>query len=302
MRIIYFLALATVVLSCTEKQDEMPSFEPQVQNELVITLQNFNDSIIATKPITRTGWLRFLAVATADISGGFEMGKIGATLGSSFPGYGTVVGGAIGAAIGAAGASYMADLATRTSISSSDIINSKASVQQAYCYVRENNLIEEYSTEAIAITLPSEYETSIEVGIAHNAILNVVAPPPSDENWEATQAFTSVENAVLNSEDYIENYETVLSKVINCDGDKPFYVTGSGVDSEIVNLFIEVFYQYSEDISDVNLIVNKYIEKIEASGMLNELQKKNVYDALTVAVFSFYHWSSLEEKTESGYE
>ena len=98
MRIIYFLALATVVLSCTNKQDEMPSFEPPVQNELVITLQNFNDSIISTKPVTRSRWLRFLAVATADISGGFEMGKIGATLGSSFPGYGTVVGGAIGAA------------------------------------------------------------------------------------------------------------------------------------------------------------------------------------------------------------
>ena len=90
MRIIYFLALATVVLSCTNKQDEMPSFEPPVQNELVITLQNFNDSIISTKPVTRSRWLRFLAVATADISGGFEMGKIGATLGSSFPGYGTV--------------------------------------------------------------------------------------------------------------------------------------------------------------------------------------------------------------------
>lgn len=59
MRIIYFVALATVVLSCTEKQDEMSSFEPQVQNELVITLQNFNDSIIATKPITRTRGIRF---------------------------------------------------------------------------------------------------------------------------------------------------------------------------------------------------------------------------------------------------
>lgn len=36
--------------------------------------------------------------------------------------------------------------------------------------------------------------------------------------------------------------------------------------------------------------------------MLNELQKKNVYTALTVVGFSFYHWSSLEEKTESVYE
>lgn len=302
MRIIYFLALATVVLSCTNKQDEMPSFEPPVQNELVITLQNFNDSIISTKPVTRSRWLRFLAVVTADISGGFEMGKIGATLGSSFPGYGTVVGGAIGAAIGAAGASYMADLATRISISSSDITSSKASIQQAYCYVKENNLIDEYSTETIDIILPPEYETSIEVGIAHNAILKTMASPPGDDNWGTTQTFTSVENAVLNSEDYIENYEAVLSKAINRDADKPSYVSGTGVDSEIMNLFIEVFHQYSEDIDDVNFIVNKYIEKIEASGILTELEKKNVYDALTVAVFSFYHWSSLEEETESQYE
>ena len=106
----------------------------------------------------------------------------------------------------------------------------------------------------------------------------------------------------MNSEDYIENYEAVLSKVINRDADKPFYVSGTGVDSEIMNLFIEVFHQYSEDIDDVNFIVNKYIEKIEASGILTELEKKNVYDALTVAVFSFYHWSSLEEETESQYE
>lgn len=302
MRIIYFLALATVVLSCTDSQDEMPSFEPQVQNELVITLQNFNDSIMSTKLVTRSKWLRFLAVATADISGGFELGKIGATLGSSFPGYGTVVGGAIGAAIGAAGSSYMADLATRTSISSMDIINSKASIQQAYCYVKENNLMEEYSTEAIGITLPPEYASSMEVGIAHNAILTIVASPPNDENEEIPQAFTAVENAVLSSEDYIENYETVLSKVINWDVDSPVYVSGSGTDSEIINLFIEVFHQYSEDINDVNFIVNKYIEKIEASDILNELQKKNIYDALTVAVFSFYHWSSLEETTESAYE
>ena len=129
-----------------------------------------------------------------------------------------------------------------------------------------------------------------------------MASPPGDDNWGTTQTFTSVENAVLNSEDYIENYEAVLSKVINRDADKPSYVSGTGVDSEIMNLFIEVFHQYSEDIDDVNFIVNKYIEKIEASGILTELEKKNVYDALTVAVFSFYHWSSLEEETESQYE
>lgn len=298
MRIIYFFTLATIVLSCTNRQDEMPSFEPQTPNELVIVLQGFNDSIISTKPVTRSKWLRFLAVATADISGGFEMGKIGATLGSSFPGYGTAVGGAIGAAIGAAGASYMADLATRVSISSLDITNSKASIQYAYCYVKENNLIEEYSAETIDVTLPSGYETSMEVGIMHNAILNAMGPSPDDENWATSQTFTSVENIVLNSEDYIENYEMVLSKIINNDVDKPFYVSGDGVDSEIVNLFIEVFHQYSENINDVNFIVNKYIEKIEAGGILTELQKKNIYDALVVAVFSFYHWNSKEEETE----
>lgn len=298
--VFYLLALCGIISSCSDKrQEEIIAHKPLNENKLVISLQNFNDSIVLTKPKTRSGWLRFLSVASADIAGSFELGKIGASLGSSFPGYGTVIGGAIGATIGAAGASYMADLATRTSISASDIVNSKELIQQAYCYVKENNLIEEYPTEEIAIALPTGYESSKEVGLLHNTILNSVAAPTNEEeNEEIAYPFTAVENAVLYSTEYIDSYESVLLKVINSDTNKPIFVSEEGVSAEIINLFIEVFNQYPEDINDVNFIVNKYIEKIEASNLLSESEKKNIYDALSVAVFSFYHWSNAEAQIE----
>lgn len=143
--VILLLVLSFVVSSCSEEQDETSWSKSQVENKLVVSLKSFNDSIVSTKPQTRSGWLRFLSVASADIKGAYDLGKIGATLGSSFPGYGTVIGGSIGAVVGAAGFSYVADRATRNEVSVMDIVKSKELIQQAYCYVKENELMEEYT-------------------------------------------------------------------------------------------------------------------------------------------------------------
>ena len=68
-----------------------------------VYIVNKKRSILFTKPQTKSRWFRFLHVVSADIRGGYSLGKTGDRVGACF--------GPKGAVVGAAGALYLADRA-----------------------------------------------------------------------------------------------------------------------------------------------------------------------------------------------
>lgn len=297
MKAYYFVVviLAIVIYSCSQQEQEMNVPCEQVQDELILSLENLNDSIIATKPQSR-GILRFLAVSSADMIGAWELGKIGATIGSTCsPGYGTLVGGGIGAVIGGVGASYVAYRST-CSIVVPYNYNLQA-VAFEYANIKESINANEFFDKQIKLDFPKKNEEAFLVGVEHNLILDALRDgsaitrnnPIKIEN--GTQVLSEVEVQVLNSPDYIDRYNLVMQSVSTLDVEK-YISENNTTGSQVIKLFMDVYNQYPETIDDVNLIINEYISKIESSTSLTDDEKQLIYNALAVAAYSFQYWDN----------
>lgn len=57
-----------------------------------------------------------------------------------------------------------------------------------------------------------------------------------------------------------------------------------------MDLFCEVFEQYSTTCDDVAFIINKYIEILEKSNELTETQLNSIKTGLATSLYSFNYW------------
>lgn len=289
------LFLSIVISSCSQQEQEINAPREQVKDELILSLENLNDSIMATKPQSRS-FLRFLAVSAADIGGAWELGKIGATVGSAFPGYGTLIGGGVGAVVGGVGASYVAYCSTCSIVVPYNY--DVAFVAAEYAKIKESVEINECFDEQIKLEIPQKYEEALLVGAEHNLILDALradsvitrSEPMNMENT-TSPSLSTIETQVLNSSGFVDRYNSLMQTYCSLDVEK--YVSdNNSMGSQVVRLFIDVYNQYSETIDDVNLIINKYIQRIESSSSLTNDEKQLIYNALAVAAYSFRYWDN----------
>ncbi len=272
--------------SCSE---EVSSVKREKPDELLGTLAEFNENLISARPSSR-GILRVLSVASADVAGAYELGRIGGKVGLFFGGFkGALIGGGVCGLVGGVAASYSAYCTTR----SAQINDSKLMVTAAYAALKvEKEVMLEYPRDNIAVAIPVGYEDVIDVGIKHNIMLDMIRTEPDLlSDVDVNGILSPQEKEILESEEFIENYNRLMPKYASMDvNDYLSAASVDSVDSRVMGLFLDLYNQYPEDIADVRFIVEKYIEMIEASDVFTDDEKRCIYTGLAVAVCSFEYW------------
>lgn len=282
------LILFVAFVSSCSQPEEVAVSDKQSKDELFVSLENFNDSILSTKTQTR-GFLSFLSIATADIAGAYELGRIGAYAGSFFPGYGTVIGGTVGAVAGGVGSSYLAYCGCKMVKYPSDVYTN---VKYVYTQMASKIDATKYVDTNIKANFPGEYKEAVKVGIQHNLMLDAV----KNDSFKATRGsdnitpLTKQEEYILNSPEFVSQYNSIMPRFYSSDVNK--YITDDSKGAMVIKLFIEVYNKYPQDIDDVNLIINNYIERIEKNPSLTNEEKQLVYNGLAVAAYSFQYWKN----------
>lgn len=284
--LIIVAALVIFSFSCTDQENVSKADNQAV---LIENLQQFNESLITSEKESRS-FMRFLCVASADVAGAYEVGRICGRFGLFVGGIkGALIGGGIGGLIGGVGASYGAYCGTRSQIVSHD---SKELITSAYAVVKMNDeLVREYPRENIDINLPKKHKDLLEIGIKHNIILDMVRNEREIlEEIIPDSVLTEEEKNVLESKEFIDSYNNFIPKYATLSVDE--FLSGETVDSKVMSLFLDIYNAYPENIQDVKFIINKYIELIEASDSFTDDEKQSIYAGLSVAVCSYEYWEN----------
>ena len=275
-------------VGCSQKADEqlVSSSEETQAFDVAKEFKALNDSLLLVKTPETRGFGRFCAVASADIGGGYEIGKIGAKIGSYFGPKGAAAGAVIGGIIGAVGASY----AVYKYEPGSSVVSPETVIDSYIAVAEANPLLTDYYPEVINLELPEEKKDLQEIGVKHNLVLEKLINQEFSSS-PLEDVLTSLELDVLTSEEFEEGYYSVLNKYTIDNYDS--YVDNDGSTGNIVmKLYVDIINKYPEQLNDVEFVSNKYIELISKSSELSEEEKDLLYSAISVAASSFEYWQS----------
>ena len=281
-----------LITSCSRGQSINLPEDNSESSELIQTLEAVNDNFMANKTEIRgKGWgrkiLRVLCVASADIGGAYEGGKIGGKVGALFGPKGAIIGAGVGGTIGAVGASYGAYCGTRSVTIDADY----PLVVSAYSYMQENNDLKSLvPSEGILLQIPKEYNRPIEAGVEHNLMLSLLREESSALSRHVNK-LSDLELAVTESPEFQKAYNDCIQRAKAIT----FTPKPAGKDDlgqKVMNLFLNVYTEYPQDQADVNEIINKYISVIEKSSELSKEEKELIYSSLSVAAYSFKYWEN----------
>ena len=66
---------------------------------------------------------------------------------------------------------------------------------------------------------------------------------------------------------------------------------GNDISTRLMNMFYDILVEYPEKLSDVEFIINKYIDAVKSSSELSEDEKDLIYTGLSVAASSSEFWN-----------
>ncbi len=286
-------------------------------------LQNFNDSILSTRPQTKSwGFMRIFSVAISDVigaGGGIAAGKeIIGYCGISTGGTGAVVAAGVLGVAGGAVASYLAADQLRPSSSgayknlSFKSLAERIPAERIYTYTSPTlNCLNKNKTSAGYIhnetlnslvkvsptNLASIQSSNLELSNLQKINIDVT-PQTLQKNYnfacqklqegnisieQANQVCQNIQNTFL---PYIKNndYNGLINKL------QVENIITKNV-ANIYKLFIEVYSQYPNDCNDVDFIIQKYKEIVDKSN-LSQDDKDIIYMSLNVAINTTEYWSN----------
>ncbi len=307
------LFIMAVLVSCSSN-DEMLISDNQPSNmyesATLSKLSAINDSVALIKGGHQSrGILKGFFLITADFTGAYSMGKIGSALGGAIGGAatagpgavpGAAIGGTIGAAIGGIGASYGAYLTSKgcAIIHVPSIENS----QMAYCSAKED--VKKLSYIGV-LDIPDETDSIEMIGIIHNEAMDVlikanqIMPASRGPIWDSSDAPTfsdsslsAFESSVLSSEKYVTEY----NKVIAANSDFAVLIDPDRLTANAVaQLYKDALQNYDNaSFEDIVSLTNQYISIVDESNEISKEDKRNLYIAFSVAIYSYKYWSNYE--------
>ena len=301
-KVLYLLLgiLALSLYSCTsEDTPPLPRMcqAPTDSSELLKALKCYNDSLsMNNNCVSRDFWqttLRIGTVASADIAGAYELGKIGASIGSVFGPQGAAGGAAVGGLIGGAGASYGAYCTTESmgsTESTSFTIPAQESVIRALMKLKEDRIdINLYYPNEIIIDLPTNSIETMAIGAKHNAILDYL----SEGNLSSTplhRVLNNFEVSILNSPEFRKAYKEILLSYDLYDY-TTFIINDATVADSVMRLYLESFNTSVKKHSDVESISKRYVSEVQKSSELTSNQKELIYISVSVAASSYERWA-----------
>lgn len=307
------LYLMMLFSACSNEELQFTQAEPNLnESELVVKLENLNDSILTLSSARTRGGLSWqtCAIAIADIRGAWSGAKAGAYLGAKIgsflgsPHTGAVTFGIIGGCALGAFDSYVTykglkgtravsvdslDYATVASVCANTISDDLTVTNQSItCTSEDKQKLEVDSCVTVSVSLEEQY---LNVGKMHNIILGV-----ADGLVEIKQDVcinNQVVTSVLESVEFQQMYNDLTYKILNNIEDE-----GDSLEERVINLFCEVFQQYSTNCDDVAFIINKYIEILRDTNELTETQLNSIKIGLATSLYSFNYWDKTLEANE----
>lgn len=312
-----FIGFLLVSCSAEDEPKNLPYREgEQLETSKIIgEIQDVNNSFTASQGNIRSrGFLRGLAIVSADVIGAYEGSKvggaIGAVVGSAFAGAGAApgagVGALIGGAVGGIGSSYGMWCTTKGcgGIEAPSI----PEVTSAYCSIKgdiESGRASEEGTAYVGCLNLPYYAVSIEeLGVIHNGALDILRNQGGDVIMpfgleldtpvapaEEAYQLSALEMAVLDSDEFVNYYNESAASIY--EGDYNFVITS---DSTVADQIMKLYLEGMESIGDSGFqsvvdFTNEYIAIVANSSELLDIEKENLYAAFSVAVYSYLYWS-----------
>ena len=293
------VALTLIAFSCTRKSDEAKHLE---NSGLLTELDHFNNELSASidDPSTRGFWStvgRICAIVGADAIGAVEGGRIGGKIGAGIGAIaggnvvgGAVIGGAIGGVICGAGASYAADVGTRT----------LSTLEPGLLYnglqtISDEDLLSVKQSAAVEVDMLPNYPNVEKIALQHNILLERVINGEVFEDVDLSQdpyaeAFKSIE--FNNSYQTAVNEAVLFTRTLQNSTSKPVVdIEGlSPIANEVLSLFFDIYTEYPNKMDDIDFIVSYYMRAIEASPELTPDEKEMIFTGLAVAAYSPRLW------------
>ena len=321
------IAIATLVLglvACNSSDEVIvTSDENNSANEYLIVKQikEINDSISLCRiPLSRAA-TKEDELSRADIDGALEGAAIGATIGSIFgsgvPLIGNIGGGFIGALIGSSYMSISSSIHKHKQICGgiSDIAPTVNDITKAYCQnydLRSDNGSAADVYENV-LNFPLGLDSLENVGKYHNLTLAIMMKEeqcinllgkgddmskPADDPIESQGTLVSLsefEQSVVFSDEYISQFNIHMNSITNNEDTR--LIKGTVCDA-IIQLYIDAMGNYSgtSDIDAVVQLTNQYITIVNDSEELSELEKYNIFLALSVGAYSYKYWAYYNEQ------
>lgn len=287
----FMLVVMSVFMFSCEKEDKMNNTFNSKSSTTLEILKEFNDSLSVDPACETKGFLRFIAVASADVTGAYELGKIGVKIGALGGLKGALIGGAIGGIIGGVGASYGAYCGTKPETASTLDFPTVNMLVTNYSYVTiSDSLLFQYTEDDIKLNFPEEFnDEAIRTGKMHNLILDISIDEGELQNID--NQLTDMEKSVIYSDEFLCEYDKIINNFIDLDLEDPEYIYADGtVESSVMQLFLDIYNKYPENCEDVNFIINKYIEVVDDSDEISDEMKSCIYNGLAVAAYSYKYW------------
>lgn len=296
MKVLYFFIVGILLVSCSNSYN-ISEF-PQKSNSLLLSkLSAFNDSLKQKRTETRGfvkpgAWKRAQVIA-ADCAGAWSCGEAGLYVGGLFSPAGSAVGATIGAIIGGACGSYTAYASlywTRTTQLKA-ITPEDVTLAYADLITDENINFYDEKPKKIIANYPNVDENVSLMGAKHNLLLKKLLTEDYGKVI-SEDVLSEDEIKIIQSSCYRKAYEDTMLAISKNEG--ILKLDGDDVGNKLMNLFYDIFQNYSDNSDDVQFLINKYIEAVNESSELSEEVKNIVYSSLSVIASSYEFWESIK--------
>lgn len=291
-------AFVGLFASCTNEEKELGAerFNRHIP-EVLGRMSAFNDSLLNGRNSERTRVnagriLNRMVIVSSDISGAYELGKIGFHIGKFFGGQTAFAGATIGGLIGGVYASYAAYRSLHGTRSSDINLEPNIAVAAYLPLLQDSMDVRHAYPKRITLNLPADKACLQDMGAKHNLVLtNMMNGNLSTLSLEAY--LTKDELYVINSDEYKKAYDLTTARIEQaCLNQCVIESSGDDVADLLMNLFYQVFEAYPENSDDVEFILNKYIEAVSASEEIPDTDKDIIFSALSVAASSYEFWEN----------
>lgn len=83
---------------------------------------------------------------------------------------------------------------------------------------------------------------------------------------------------------------------------KGFSNNGNSIDEKVIDIFLDIYLQYPDNLDDIYFLVNKYSEIINSSIDITVEEKSNIYSALSIAAYSSIYWEQQLENYKNEFD
>lgn len=284
-------ALCLIFISCTNEEPKEEAKYREHTNlyqfsddETICQLYDLNDSLINSRPHSRGFWSFFkiaCTIAFADIKGAYYGYKYGLPFGAKEAW--------ISAAVTGVGASASAG---KQAFSRAISYYPQEHILAAYVRTISDPNLEQKKdsiSQFVKIKIPTDYVSVENLCTVHNLTLKSIQTSNIISSIDINDGLTQEALDFVQSPAFKLKYNLYMGDPDSYSLDFALSDTESKHEY-VIQLFLDLYNNYPEDIEDVNYIIDQYIDIIENDEFFSLDEKEAIYIAIAMAGYSTEYW------------